>query len=483
MNKSRVILGALAVTVSAALIYSMGNQSLIQLEVGTQPSAADLEVRAAELSLTCPGSYLRIGGATGVKVGKVDRVSSANVSVLQQLTDSQQLVVKRNADSESLELPRVSHLSTSNALSLTVQDEDGTAEQSSNLLSASQTQLIRSDSASGLLGATCVPASSEQWLLGAQTLTGREAILILQNSTNLDAKADLEVFTDSGKLTSSGLAGVVVSANDFTVVPLASLAPKAKTIAVRVTSSGGAITGWVQQKTTRGLANGGIDLLAAQSSASTELAIPGLLVRGSKFAEKLIAENSDYSDLTPSLHIFVPGNVEANFTAQVISSTPGAFGTVVKQTVAPNHSNRFELSGLTDGDYSVVIQSDQPVLAQVTFSRVVASQDTDFAFLSPSPAIVLKRSIVAPLSALSRLSLVNPTDQSASVTIAGSKTQNLSIEKLSAAQVLVEPGSVVSVESTQPVAATLVVDSSGAVTALNLLDYKNLPSRLSVLVR
>lgn len=485
MSKLRYLYPTLASAVVAALLLNLGSSAFFQLDVGNQPVAADLQVRAEDLSVSCPGSYLRVGGSTGIKVGKLDRVSSATVSVLQQLQSSQKLLAKRNGTSEAgvLELPKVSQLSATNALTLIAQDVAGTADQSSNILSASQIQLVKTDSANGLVGATCQPAANEQWLVGAETLVGREAILILQNSTNLEATANLEIFTDSGKLASSGLAGLVVAANDFTVVPLASLAPKAKTLAIRVTSSGGAITAWVQQKTTRGLSNGGIDLISAQPAASTQLAIPGLFIRGSKLAEKLVAENGDYADLIPSLHIFVPGETAANFTAQVISSTPGAFGTVVKQTVPGQHSNRFELSGLTDGDYAVVIDSDQPIQAEVVFSRVAASRTPDFAYLSPSPAISIERSIVAPANALTRLSIVNPADEPANVTVRTSKTQVLKLDNLSATQIFVEPGSQVSIESDKPVAATLVVDIGSAVTTLNLLDYRNLPSRVSVLVR
>jgi len=480
-----MLLPTLAGSIAAALFLSLGSSSGFNLDIGSQPIAADLSVRASDLSLSCPGSYIRIGGSSGIKVGNLDRVSSATVSVLQQLQSPQRLVAKRNGNSEALplELPKVSRLAASNALTLTVQDENGTAEQSSNLLSVSQTQSIRVESASGLMGATCQPAGNEQWLVGAETLVGRESILILQNSTNLEAMADLEVFTDSGKLTGSGLAGLVVAANDFTVVPLASLAPKAKTLAIKVTSSGGAITAWVQQKTTRGLSNGGIDLISAQPTAATQLAIPGLFIRGSKVAENLIAANPDYTDLIASLHIFVPGDVEANITAQVISSTPGAFGTVIKQTVAAQHSNRFALEGLTDGDYSVVVDSDQPIQAEVVFSRVAKSKTPDFAYLSPSPAISTRRSIVAPANALTRLSILNPTGEAATVTVRATTNQVFTLDKLSATQIFIEAGSAVSIESDKSVAATLVVDADSAVTALNLIDYRNLASNVSVLVR
>lgn len=484
MPNFRPFVSVLAIVASAGLVVSLQSQQAFNFKVGTQPKSVDLTVSARDLSVSCPGGALRLGGSTGLKVGKVDRYGNSYVDVGQDLNASQQLQVKlaKSSRYDDLNVSKVSRLANSQGLNLIARDNKQNAPQSSVLLSAIQTQLLNGSTVSGLGAVTCQPAAAEQWLVGAETMTGRESILILQNSTDLDATANLSVFTEGGLLDSASLSGIVVNANDFAVVPLATLAPKAKTIAIQVKSSGGAITAWVQQKTTRGLANGGFDYIASQPEASTKLSIPGLFVRGAKKAEQLIASNSDYQDLVPSLHIFVPGNETATFTAQVISSTAGSFGTVIKQTVDANKIARFDIPGLADGDYSILIDSDQPIQATVNFSRVVGSK-TDFAYLVPAQAETVKRALVAPLGLVTKLSLVNPGDQPAKVKLGGASQSEITLDRASAAQILVKAGSLVTVESDVAVAASLVLDASGSVAVANLLNYSNLPTKVSVLVR
>jgi hypothetical protein len=239
----------------------------------------------------------------------------------------------------------------------------------------------------------------------------------------------------------------------------------------------------VQQKTTRGLSAGGIDYISAQPAASTELTLPGLMLRGSTNAEKLIQGNSDYRDLIPSLHVFVPGDEAATFTAQITSATEGSYGTVIKQTVEGGQINRFEILGLSDGDYAVLVDSDVPIQAVVQFSRVSPALSSDFAYLTPAPALAEPRTIVAPTGFISRLSLANHSDDIATVTISGSGTRSIKVEKASATQVLLTPGQRVTVASDARVAATLVLDAGGAVSSANLIDYRNKGSEVRVLVR
>lgn len=485
MNKSHPIFATLATALAAGVLVGTSTLKLPQLQFGDQPKAATLEVKPKDLELSCPGAALRTGGTNGLKVGKLDRVGAATVNFRQTLTDEQELQSKLLGSPQLtiLNIGQVAGQSAPTGLSLIAHDPAGSASQSSSLLAALQTQKLQSDSISGLLAATCQPAASEQWLIGAETTVGRESLLILQNSTNLDASADLELFAEGGQVQATGLNAISVPANDFTVVPLASFAPKAKTLAVHVVSKGGAISAWIQQKTTRGLTNGGADLITSQGPAANVQVLPGLFVRGSALATRLIASNPDYQDLTPALHVFVPGVTDATVTIQVISSNANVFGTVVKQTVQAGRINRIEIPGLSDGDYAVIVQSDQPVQAEAIFSRVVSGKTPDFAYIAPAPSISNDRSAVVPAQSVSRLSVVNPGNAAVTLKVEGAANATVKLEAFSALQLPLPAGKGFTISSDGAVAAALVVDEGGAVAVSQLLDYANEASQVSVLVR
>lgn len=486
LNAWRWVSVSLIATMTVSAGYLMQTATLPTIQIGDQPKSISLDVKPKDLTISCPGAAIRTGGSSGVKVGKLDRFGSAAVFAGQNLTSGQILQTRfigANDVNDVATTQQVVNIGNQNGLQLIAHDANGEASQSSYLLAAVQTQLLKTDSLSGLLGASCQPAKSEQWLVGAETSTGRESLLLLQNNSSLDSIVDIELYAEGGLVQAAGLTGITVGANDFEVVPLASYAPKAKTLAVHVLSKGGLISAWVQQKTIRGTTPGGIDLISALSTAQTQLLIPGLFIRGSKLGADLMKTNEDYKDLVPSLQVFVPGEKDATFTAQIISSTQGAFGTVIKQTVTAGQINRFDISGLSDGDYAVVIDSDQPIFAQVLFSRVSSGKTPDFTYLSPSPVQTTIRATVAPTGALSKLQIMNPSDTAVTVKLSGTDKESVTVDKYSALTVTATAGKLISISSDGLVAATLVIDVDGQITSAQLLDYRNVGSKVSVLVR
>lgn len=486
MSKAKLTASFGIAALMIAASFATYSVSLPTWKIGSQPTAKQLDVKPKDLSLACPGAAVRLGGSNGVKIGEVDRLGAASVYFSSQLSGSQKLLLKALQDEQVQQLgggSLTSSYSREQGSLLTVRDDRGDANQSSALLTAVQAQKLSSDSAIGLAAVSCQPAQYEQWIVGADTTTGREAILLLQNNTAVDSSVDVEIFTDGGQLSTSAATGIAVPANDFTTIAIASFAPKAKTVALHITSRGGAVGAWVQQKTTRGLTRGGIEFISPQVKASTQIAIPGLFIRGSSDAQKLIAQNADYRDLTPSLHIYVPGEVAATVTVQVISSTEGAFGTVLKQAIDAGKVNRFEIPGLSDGDYVVLIDSDQPIFAEGQMSRVKGGKTTDFAYLAPAEPLKAERATTVPAGTITRLSLLNPSDTEVKVQLSGAYSGEVVIDKFSAGDVLLSAGVGLQISSEQPVATALVIDSAGSISVVPTLTYRNTGKSVSVLVR
>lgn len=492
------------VLVSALLAGAViGQQYLpsLQLRAGARPELQAISVKAKDLQLVCPGAAFRSGGSLGTKVGLFDRVGSTQTAYASNLPNGVELksypllgsqvntvTLSDTADSGA----RLAFSASSDSFTLKVSDPAGVAVQGSSLVTAQSFQIVKSTAMNGALATNCQRPGSEQWLLGSSTSIGREALLILANPAATDATVDLQIFGANGPIDGAGLTGIAVSANRFTVLPLASYASDQQLLAVRVSSKGAAIASWVQQRTVRGTLAAGADLISPSIPAAPNLVIPGLFKRGSKDASTLIAANPNYNDLSPSLAVFVPGSAAATVTAQVIGTDTKTFGTVVQQQIAGSSAGSIPLNGLKDGNYVVFVNSDQPVMASVRLSRtnVTKVPNTDFTWLPAVASATGPRLVTTPSSAnttvISKLSIANPNSRVARVTVfnlsAGTR-RDVSIPRLSSVAVEVAPGSLISIQSDIPVATTLISDFDWLLAAIGLVDYKNVGGSLSVLVR
>ncbi|MEY4019304.1 MAG: hypothetical protein RLZZ590_604, partial [Actinomycetota bacterium] len=158
------------------------------------PQARELEVKARDLQLVCPGGVYQSGGSSGTKLGSFVALGTGTVSSRFANPDPAKVVLQREGSV------------------FTVADPEGLAEQGSMLLNANQIQLVGGSAIAGLTGAACQRPSSEQWLIGGDTDTGRESLLILKNPTAVDATVDLEIFSQGGRVSAPGLTGIAVVA-------------------------------------------------------------------------------------------------------------------------------------------------------------------------------------------------------------------------------------------------------------------------------
>jgi hypothetical protein len=466
----------------------------LSVKVGQSSTAVQLKVKAKNLTLVCPGAAYKSGGANGTKVGAFDRTGQAGIDLNTNLPAGAKLTalelsgVGQNAHQIGASSNQLNVQFAGDAVAYTVSDPTGSAQQSSALIAASSYQTVNSGSLVGTLGAACQRPTAEQWLLGANTNTGRESLLLLSNPAATDATVDLEIFGDQGAIDGSGLSGVSVPANRTAVLPLAGFATDNSVLAVHVISKGASIASWIQQRTVRGTVAAGADLISPSIDAAKALSIPGLLKRGTDAASALIAANNDYADLTPTLELFVPGDKPATVTAQVIGTDSKTFGTVVQQTVSAGTAASISLPGLKDGNYSVFISSDQPVLATVQLSRTdpTKTPSTDFTWLPAVANLTTARVVAVSNSAISKISIANPNSVAASAVVTNLSTgvsTSVKVPKFSSSIYTADPGSVISIVSDLPLAATLIADFNSQIAAIPFLDYRNVGGTLSVLVR
>jgi hypothetical protein len=417
----------------------------LNIQIGTVPESSELAVKARDLKLACPGPLYKAGGASGTTLGKFAPVGEANYA-------------------SSFNANGLASLETVEGV-FTVRAQSDSVNQGSELLNASQYQNASGATLQGLAATNCQLPSNDLWLLGADTTTGREALLILRNTSDVDATVSLEIFTEAGAIEAPGLNGIAVVAGKSTVIPLSGVVPKTKSFMTHVISKGGAIAAWIQQRTVRGLSAGGVDYISPSTQFAKNLVVPGIFIRGSKVAAKLIEANDNYKDLTPIIRVFVPGEQQATVTVQVAGANAKTFGTVVRETIKPGTVMDLEIAGLKDGDYVAVVSADVNIQASVRLSRVSSGTAPDFTWIPAAEKFTGKRKITAPAVGISKLCIYN--------------------EKTGAIEVSVlAPGATFSFTGSQnPLYANLIVDVDGTVANVSVLDQKNAGGRVAVNVR
>jgi hypothetical protein len=358
--------------------------------------------------------------------------------------------------------------------------------QGSAMAPASQLQLVNNARIKGLVGAACQKPSSEFWLVGGDTTTGRESLLLLTNPSKVDATVNLQVLSTEGELKISGLTAISVPHEDTVIIPISALAPKLSTFAVHVQSTGGALAGWLQQKAVRGTSAAGVDFIAPVADASKNLVIPGFLVRGVKDAAALKKANPDFADLTNVLRVTNPGDEPADITAQVTGSDSKTFGTVLQATIEPRSTIDLDIKGLADGDYAIFIESSAKIFASAKLNRTnkTASVVTDFVWLPSVSAEAGSRVINVPAAGISKLAIANPTDKTVEYSInGGGLAANLKLAPGALVSLLVTGGAVSITASDAGLAATLIVDVDATIAAIPMVEYRNLGGLISVVIR
>ena len=468
--------------IAAGLIFAPS----ISLQVGEPVELHQLTVKARDLTLVCPGPAFYSGGSSGTSLGKPTQQGTAELQAAWSAAPGRTLNgAALNSTPESIQDKFLS-FSTSAPYVLSVSDPAGQATQGSSLLTGVQLDSVSSPNLGGLLGSVCQRPQSDFWLVGGDTTTGREALLILANSANIDATVELDLVGAGGTLNAPGLTGISVAAHKVVVIPIASLSPKNATFSVHVKSHGAALAGWIQQKTVRGLTAAGADFIAPTASAATSLAIPGFFVRGSKDAAKLQASSKEFDDLTNLVRLTNPGSKATTAVVQVIGANAKTFGTVLQANIAAHSTADIDVSGLSDGDYSIFISSDAPLVAAAKLNRtsLSAKQKADFAWLPAVEADSGTRTFVSPKAGISKISIANASKQSAEVVLrGGGLNTTVQIKPGANATFAINASAIVQLESSQAVSVSMVVDVDFTIAVLPMLEQRNLGGQVGVLVR
>ncbi len=209
----------------------------------------------------------------------------------------------------------------------------------------------------GLVAASCRPASGETWLVGGSTSVQSSARLVLQNPGRTAATVAVSVWGPAGQVDLAAAPELLVPAGTERSVLLEGLAVEQPRIVVRVASTGGAVSAYLQDSALDGLAPAGVSDVVAGRPPALRQVVPGVAVSG--------------EDQDPAiLRLLVPG--DENGTARVTvmaadgsTALPGAESLdLVRGEVLD-----VPLGGLAAGTYTLVVDGDVPILAGAMVAR------------------------------------------------------------------------------------------------------------------
>jgi len=224
-------------------------------------------------------------------------------------------------------------------------------------------------------GALCTGPASSQWFVGGTADVTSRGRLIIANSGLSDAVVDVESFTENGK---QSLRSIKVSSKNFLVIPMDSLAPGDKKLAVHVAPRSGRINAFMVDEQGKGLKALGGDLVNPAAAISKSVVIPAI--------PNQISKNSPA--LPHTLRVLAPGDVDASITVEVLS-TDGVFVPVglSDRLISAGVVTEFQLDPeITSNFMAVRITATEPIVAAIK-STVAIKAKKDFVWSTAAPEL------------------------------------------------------------------------------------------------
>jgi hypothetical protein len=400
--------GVLGLAGIVVVVGTLGAATLVTLPtIERQPQPIEVAPQPSEQQRVCPGPLMTLAedstqaqsassvGPASAVYGAVDADDFAPIGA--QVTE-----ITAVDDSNSRQPP----------LLLTVPAQDGATMPP--LLAGSQSQVAATDTIGGLAVAACAEAVRDSWIVGGSTDIGRTSLLLLSNPTTVLATVTVTVSGESGLVDAPGSTGILVQPGEQRVLSLAGLAPNVKSPVLHVESRGGQVAASLEQSSIRGIEPGGVEIIGTTATPATDQVIAGVRVMTSSAGETVTGEGFDAD--TPSVRVFVPGEVAATVQIGVTSADGTARGTSTQMDVAPGIVTEIPLTSLAAGSYSVQLSSDEPIIAAAR-TAVNGTGSKDFGWFSASAPLEGDFAVAVAAGPSPTLHLVNGEASAASLTL------------------------------------------------------------------
>ncbi|WP_404431851.1 DUF5719 family protein [Microbacterium lacus] len=276
-------------------------------------------------------------------------------------------------------------------------------------VAASGAATVAAEDIAGFTASACRPPLLESWLVGGSAATGAADYVILSNPGTVASTVQLTVYGATGAQNPAGGSDLVVAGGSQRIVPLAGLALGEASPVIHVSAEGAPIQAALQSSLTRTLLTGGVDQFGAERATELIQTIPGVQVTAAPGEEGA-------SNATTVLRMLSP---EADASATVTVRTVGSREPALPPTSVPLTAGiptEVDLGGLPVGLYVVEVDASAPVAASVWQTTGFGEGD-DFAWYTAAPLIEVPSLFAVPSGPTPQLTLVNPGDIAATVSI------------------------------------------------------------------
>jgi len=395
------VLATVALAMAATLSALGLPQGLARAAQGQTPVIPTLEVMPVEPDrvVVCMGPAIGFSGQESAPVG----YGQATDTIAGSAASSQPVVETDLQDSLSLE--GAPHPNP--ALIVTQPADQGT-------LAGASHQQVDNLNVRGLAVAECQEPRTETWLVGADTTTGRQAVVSLVNPGDVLATVDIDVWGQDGPISTPLGNGILVAPGAQRVFSLAGFAPNEPRPVVRVRSQGTGVVAALHYSIVRGLEPDGFAVITGQPIPSQTRAITGLYGAPEEVIGPIRGKDG-YADVGGLLRVLSPG---AATVATVTIVRPGLGDITTQLPLEAGRVGDLSLDEIGSGDYSIIVESDEPIVAGVRNSLGTDTR-TDTSWVGSSFALRGESALAIPGVGEVRLSLLNPGSTSVSASIDG----------------------------------------------------------------
>ena len=203
----------------------------------------------------------------------------------------------------------------------------------------------------------CSVSNGEQWFVGGSGGLTSKSFLYIVNSGFSESAVDLELFTLNGPIESKL---VSVPQNSTKKIAIDSLVPGEESIALAVKTRSGRVSSYLFDERKKGLKALGADFVAPVGQSRKQVVIPAISGLFGKLSQNT-------NSVSHTLRLLVPSSIDANVDISV-NSDDGKFIPVGLSQLNIKSQRVFNVPlafAPTNQPFSLIIESDQPILASV----------------------------------------------------------------------------------------------------------------------
>ena len=203
----------------------------------------------------------------------------------------------------------------------------------------------------------CSVSNGEQWFVGGSGGLTSKSFLYIVNSGFSESAVDLELFTLNWPIESKL---VTVPQNSTKKIAIDSLVPGEESIALAVKTKSGRVSSYLFDERKKGLKALGADFVAPVGQARKQVVIPAISGLFGKLSQNT-------NSVSHTLRLLVPSSIDANVDISV-NSDDGKFIPVGLSQLNIKSQRVFNVPlafAPTNQPFSLIIESDQPILASV----------------------------------------------------------------------------------------------------------------------